>query len=326
MNGGSPTSRRRSGARHRRHHPARIRPRLLPRALVPDAALRPFTTTATATCPRARCGRTASRSNAASRAPARRADRAPRRAAAGAGRPPALVQHFGTEAVAEVTGRQRRLVRRRGGDGIDRWRSRPVRRAPTLPRRRRSRTTQSASWCFSRRPAAPGAATTADKAAKNQRLRVHYLLSRAGRPTPRSRGSAARTVTHQAQPPLFRPVTTNVKAEKRFPSRPSPARLDTLGAITRGQRQTGGQGLFRPEDNLESSYAQAALRQLYGQIHAGRVEGCTLEAFCAATGLASPTATAPCARSCRRSPPSSTGCWPCRSPCRTRCSTPSRRC
>jgi len=29
---------------------------------------------------------------------------------------------------------------------------------------------------------------------------------------------------------------------------------------TRGQRQIGGQGLFRPEDNLESPYARDALR------------------------------------------------------------------
>jgi hypothetical protein len=62
-------------------------------------------------------------------------------------------------------------------------------------------------------------------------------------------------------------------------------RLDTLGAITRGQRQTGGQGLFRPEDNLESHYARDALRQLYLLLVRGKVEGCSLERFQAATGL-----------------------------------------
>ncbi|MFX7686488.1 strawberry notch C-terminal domain-containing protein, partial [Acinetobacter baumannii] len=53
-----------------------------------------------------------------------------------------------------------------------------------------------------------------------------------------------------------------------------------------GQRQTGGQGLFRADDNLESVYARAALRQLYGLLHAGKVDGCSLGAFEAATGLA----------------------------------------
>src|SRR3546814_8733018 len=83
---------------------------------------------------------------------------------------------------------------------------------------------------------------------------------------------------------LFRPVTTDVKAQKRFISTIA-RRLDTLGAITRGQRQTGGQGLFRPEDNLESWYARDALRQLYRLLYGGKIEGCSLGAFEAATGL-----------------------------------------
>jgi hypothetical protein len=90
--------------------------------------------------------------------------------------------------------------------------------------------------------------------------------------------------TNQAQPPLFRPVATNVKAEKRFLSTIA-RRLDTLGAITKGQRQTGGQGLFRAEDNLESHYARDALRQLYLLLVIGKVEGCSLQTFEDATGL-----------------------------------------
>jgi hypothetical protein len=98
-------------------------------------------------------------------------------------------------------------------------------------------------------------------------------------------GSLGRTNrTNQAQPPLFRPIATDVKAEKRFLSTIA-RRLDTLGAITRGQRQTGGQGLFRPEDNLESHYARDALRQLYMLLVRGKIEGCSLQMFEDATGL-----------------------------------------
>ena len=75
-----------------------------------------------------------------------------------------------------------------------------------------------------------------------------------------------------------------MKAEKRFLSTIA-RRLDTLGAITKGQRQTGGQGLFRADDNLESVYARAALRQLYLLLYTGKVEGCSLQAFEDATGL-----------------------------------------
>ncbi len=58
-----------------------------------------------------------------------------------------------------------------------------------------------------------------------------------------------------------------------------------FGAITRGQRQTGGQGLFRAEDNLESQYGRDALRQLYMLLVRGKVEGCSLQTFEDATGL-----------------------------------------
>ena len=77
---------------------------------------------------------------------------------------------------------------------------------------------------------------------------------------------------------------TDVVAEFTCRSRRA-RRLDTLGAITRGQRQTGGQGLFRPEDNLESQYGRDALRQLYVLLARGKVEGCSLERFEDATGL-----------------------------------------
>jgi hypothetical protein len=120
--------------------------------------------------------------------------------------------------------------------------------------------------------------------AKNRRLRVHYLLEPGWKADAAIQGLGRTNRTNQAQPPLFRPIATNVKAEKRFLSTIA-RRLDTLGAITRGQRQTGGQGLFRPRDNLESSYARDALRQLYVLLVAGKVEGCSLQTFEDATGL-----------------------------------------
>src|SRR5260221_3306603 len=124
----------------------------------------------------------------------------------------------------------------------------------------------------------------AELSAKNGRLRVHYLLEAGWKADAAIQGLGRTNRTNQAQPPLFRPIATDVKAEKRFLSTIA-RRLDTLGAITRGQRQTGGQSLFRPEDNLESQYGRDALRQLYMLLAGGKVEGCPLERFEDATGL-----------------------------------------
>ena len=124
----------------------------------------------------------------------------------------------------------------------------------------------------------------ADLGCRNQRQRIHYLLEPGWRADAAIQGLGRSNRTNQKQPPVFRPVATDVKGEKRFLSTIA-RRLDRLGAITRGQRQTGGQGLFRADDNLESPYAKAALRQFYQLLHAGKIEGCPLTEFEEATGL-----------------------------------------
>ncbi|WP_026155648.1 strawberry notch family protein [Paracoccus sp. N5] len=193
-----------------------------------------------------------------------------------------IVQRFGTDLVAEVTGRSRRIVRK--GDGASA-------RLVVESRAGSANLSETAAFMDDQKrilifsdAGGTGRSYHADLGAKNQRLRVHYLLEPGWKADAAIQGLGRTNRTNQAQPPLFRPVATDVKAEKRFLSTIA-RRLDTLGAITRGQRQTGGQGLFRPEDNLESPYARDALRQLYRRIYRGDVAGCSLGAFEDATGL-----------------------------------------
>ncbi len=194
-----------------------------------------------------------------------------------------IVQRFGTEMVAEVTGRARRIVRKTNADGSDRLcvENRPA--SANLGETQAFMDDEKRILVFSD-AGGTGRSYHAERSAKNQRLRVHYLLEPGWKADNAIQGLGRTNRTNQAQPPLFRPVATDVKGEKRFLSTIA-RRLDTLGAITRGQRQTGGQGLFRPEDNLESPYGRAALRRLYQLIFAGKVEGCSLTRFMEATGL-----------------------------------------
>ncbi|MFC7706334.1 strawberry notch-like NTP hydrolase domain-containing protein [Plastorhodobacter daqingensis] len=193
-----------------------------------------------------------------------------------------LIQHFGTGTVAEVTGRSRRIVRKRGVT-IDRLVVENRAGSANLSETQAFMDDAKRVLVFSD-AGGTGRSYHAELSAKNTRLRVHYLLEAGWKADSAIQGLGRTHRTNQRQPPLFRPVSTNVKAEKRFLSTIA-RRLDTLGAITRGQRQTGGQGLFRPEDNLESHYARDALRQLYLLLVRGKVEGCSLERFEAATGL-----------------------------------------
>jgi hypothetical protein len=194
-----------------------------------------------------------------------------------------IVQRFGTDVVAEVTGRSRRIVRKTSPGGIDRLAVENRAASANLAETQAFMDDQKRILIFSD-AGGTGRSYHADLSTRNQRLRVHYLLEPGWKADAAIQGLGRTNRTNQAQPPLFRPISTDVKAEKRFLSTIA-RRLDTLGAITRGQRQTGGQGLFRPEDNLESHYARDALRQLYLLLVRGKVDGCSLQMFEDATGL-----------------------------------------
>ena len=189
-----------------------------------------------------------------------------------------IVQRFGTEMVAEVTGRSRRVIRTG-----DRLMVENRAGAANLAETAAFMDDDKRILVFSD-AGGTGRSYHAELSARNRRLRVHYLLEPGWKADAAIQGLGRTNRTNQAQPPLFRPIATDVKAEKRFLSTIA-RRLDTLGAITRGQRQTGGQGLFRPDDNLESHYGRDALRQLYMLLVRGKVEGCSLQTFEDATGL-----------------------------------------
>ena len=189
-----------------------------------------------------------------------------------------IVQRFGTDMVAEVTGRSRRVIRK--GDRLV-----VENRAGSANLAETSAFMDDVKRILVFSDAGgTGRSYHAELSTRNRRLRVHYLLEPGWKADAAIQGLGRTNRTNQAQPPLFRPIATDVKAEKRFLSTIA-RRLDTLGAITRGQRQTGGQGLFRPEDNLESQYGRDALRQLYTLLVRGKVDGCSLERFEDATGL-----------------------------------------
>jgi len=189
-----------------------------------------------------------------------------------------IVQRFGVEMVAEVTGRSRRIIRKGERLCVE---NRPA--SANLAETQAFMDDEKRILVFSD-AGGTGRSYHADIGARNRRLRVHYLLEAGWKADAAIQGLGRSNRTNQAQPPLFRPIATDVKAEKRFLSTIA-RRLDTLGAITRGQRQTGGQGLFRAEDNLEGQQARAALRQFYMLLYRGGVEGCSLQEFEETTGL-----------------------------------------
>ncbi len=199
-----------------------------------------------------------------------------------------IVHRFGHDAVAEITGRSRRVLRIVDAKGERlALRSRPA--SANLAETAAFMDGQKRILVFSM-AGGIGRSYHADLGCANTERRIHYLLEPGWRADQAIQGLGRTHRTHQASAPLFRPVATDVKGERRFIATIA-RRLDSLGAITRGQRDSqtamGGDdtALFRASDNLESLYAKSALRQFYIALWRGHIEGWSLKDFEEATGL-----------------------------------------
>ncbi len=200
-----------------------------------------------------------------------------------------ILHHFGHEQVAEISGRSRRVLLIADDDGRERLAVRTRAPSANLHETQAFMDGEKPILVFS------GAGNTgrsyhADLDCGNTRRRHHYLIEYGWRADQAIQGLGRTHRTHQRTAPVFRPVTTNVKGERRFTATIA-RRIHSLGAITRGQKdsQTGmgddNATLFRECDNFESEYARAALRMFYLDLYAGRVGHWSAERFEGETGL-----------------------------------------
>ena len=144
-----------------------------------------------------------------------------------------ILHRFGGEAVAEVTGRSRRVLRIADSSGERlALRNRPA--SANLAETAAFMAGDKRILVFSM-AGGTGRSYHADLGCGNTARRIHYLLEPGWRADQAIQGLGRTHRTHQASAPLFRPVTTDVKGERRFIATIA-RRLDSLGAITRGLR------------------------------------------------------------------------------------------
>ena len=148
----------------------------------------------------------------------------------------AVLEALGPEQVAEITGRSRRVIHRDGRRVVER-RSASAAKAETdafMSGKKRVLVFSDAGGT--------GRSYHADLGVPNQQRRVHYLVEPGWRADAAIQGLGRSHRTNQAVAPLFRPVTTDIHGEKRFLSTIA-RRLDSLGALTRGERSGGRRAL-----------------------------------------------------------------------------------
>lgn len=195
-----------------------------------------------------------------------------------------ILNHFGTTQVAEITGRQQRLVWQINEEG---------QRERLLQKRTESVLSKEATefmhdqrriLIFSEK-GGTGRSYQADLDMPNQRHRQHYVVQAGWQASKAMQGLGRTHRTNQASAPTYILVTTDLPGHKRFISSIA-RRLGQLGALTHGQRTATTQGLFSERDNLESDIAAQALDMLILHLQQGRVPDVSASEFMQQTGLA----------------------------------------
>ena len=177
-----------------------------------------------------------------------------------------IIDHFSVDMVAESTGRSKRFELKNG-------------KRVEVPRGVNAKDADIQAFQDGKKriivfsdAGGTGKSYHADLTAKNQQHRVHYLLQAGWKADAAVQGFGRTHRSNQASAPTLVLAATDLKGENRFISTIA-KRLDQLGALTKGQRQTGSQGLFSSSDNLEGSLAGNVLAIFYRDLLAGRIEG-----------------------------------------------------
>ncbi len=176
-----------------------------------------------------------------------------------------LINHFGAENVAEMTGRKNRLVKLSNGDYA--YRPRGIAGVP----QRQTNLHELQNFQGGRKRiaimsevAATGDSLHSDKRAVNQQRREHIAAELKWSADKQLQDFGRSHRSNQACPPVYILVYTELGGEKRF-STSIARRLASTGALNKGDRranQIGGLERF----NLESKEGRAALKIVYDRI------------------------------------------------------------
>ncbi len=181
-----------------------------------------------------------------------------------------LYRAFGVDNVAEITGRSSRVVPLPDENGemhlVDQKRGKAASSADVEAFQNGDKRILVFSDA-----GGTGKSYHADRAAKNQQKRIHYLIQPGWNATKAVQGFGRTHRSNQVSAPTYKLVTTDIAGQARFISTIA-KRLDNLGAMTKGQRQAGS-GFFSAADNLESDLAAQTLFTFYKMLDRGAYHG-----------------------------------------------------
>lgn len=181
-----------------------------------------------------------------------------------------IINHFGTDRVAEITGRRKRLIREPITGEV-----RYVTRAPKgVPMAKinvhETELFQAGTKRISIISAAgsTGISLHASLVEPNQQRRCHIVLELAWSAVLQMQSFGRSHRSHQAMPPRYVLLSTDVGGERRF-SATIARRLQSLGALCKGDRNAADGGSQLSRYAFETTEGRAAVDLLYRRIIAG---------------------------------------------------------
>lgn len=167
-----------------------------------------------------------------------------------------IINEFGYDKVAEITGRGVRVVKKMVDGTL---------KTVTESRSEATRKVEAKEFQDDKRQilifsqaGGTGFSYHSDSRFLNQRRRFHYLLQAGWSADKAIQGLGRGHRSGQVTPPFLQLLRTNLEGHKRFISTIA-RRLSQLGALTSGERRATSRGLFSEADNLENAYSEHAL-------------------------------------------------------------------
>jgi len=195
-----------------------------------------------------------------------------------------ILDTFGADKVAEITGRSQRVVLKEQEDGT-------MKRVLEKNRSDAKRKVEAQEFQDGKRhilifsdAGGTGYSYHASRRAINQQRRVHYLVQAGWRADAAMQGFGRTHRSDQAHAPEYVLPSTDIKGHQRFISTIA-RRLSELGALTGGERKSAGGEMFNENSNLENDYAEDGVEKLFRDAFGGgKIAGMGFDELCRKLG------------------------------------------
>lgn len=195
-----------------------------------------------------------------------------------------LLLEFGTDQVAEVTGRSIRAIPDIRGGEHKGWRIEDRNPAAAMDDVQAFHDGKKPILVFSLAAGGTGLGYHAAEKSRNQRRRVHYIMELGRRAESAVQGLGRTHRSDQVIPPRVKLVTSDVPAHAIYAAR-TLNKIQKMGALSRGHQHATTNAIFEQRVPISGRYAQEGWRKTLEDVSAGKLGDITITNLAKDLGL-----------------------------------------